>query len=473
MKKKLLPLALAAAAGLTGINSAQAVHVNPDGEGEVLIYPFYTVEGGQATLISVVNTTDKTKAVKVRFLEAMNSQEVLDFNLYLSPQDHWSAAITATADGAQVQTSDTSCTVPQSLAATTPGVAGPAVAFRNFEYQSDSKNKGTDRTREGYVEIIEMAEFNDAGNAATAAMSANIKHGSNSVPANCAAVAAAWNAGGAFRAVPATLALTEPAGGLYGYGVLIDGAAGTDVTYDAVALDAFNDTVNHTDPGSLLPSLNNASPADAVVFTDGAATTLSFVDGIDAVSAAIQKSSIANDFVLASGVNAETSWVVTFPTKREYVDSTPATAPFTVPWSATNTQACEPISITYYNREEQGVAPDALDFSPTPPGAAPISLCYEANVINFNSSDVLHASDRVTRKLDVVHDTGWLTLGMTVDATNNRLAPASSAPVGTTHINGLPVIGFAAQKYVNGSVGGVLANYAGSVTHKGTVTLTP
>lgn len=471
MKKKLLPLALAAAAGLTGINSAQAVHVNPDGEGEVLIYPFYTVEGGQATLISVVNTTDKTKAVKVRFLEAMNSQEVLDFNLYLSPQDHWSAAITATADGAQVQTADTSCTVPKVLAASESGTAGPAIAFRNFEYQSDAKNKGNDRTREGYVEIIEMAEFNDAGNAATAAMSANIKHGSDNKPANCDAVDAAWNSGGAFTG--AGIALTEPAGGLYGYGVLIDGAAGTDVTYDAVALDAFTDTVNHTDPGSLLPSLNQASPEDAVVFTGGAATTLSFADGIDAVSAAIMKSSIANDFVLDSSVNAETSWVVTFPTKREYVNAATASDPFTVAWSTANTQACEPISITYYNREEQGIAPGANDFSPTPPGAAPISLCFEANVINFNNSDVLHASDRVTRKLEVVHSDGWLTLGLTATAANNLLNPASSTPAGTTAINGLPVLGFAAQKYVNGSVGGVLANYAGSVTHKGTVTLTP
>ncbi len=39
-------------------------------------------------------------------------------------------------------------------------------------------------------------------------------------------------------------------------------------------------------------------------------------------------------------------------------------------------------------------------------------------------------------------------------------------------LKGLPTIGFAVQKYVNGDVGGVLSNYAGSVTHKGTRSIT-
>ena len=55
--KKLLPLAVASA--LFGVNGAQAVHVNSDGLGQTLIYPFYTTEGGQDTLINVVNTTDE------------------------------------------------------------------------------------------------------------------------------------------------------------------------------------------------------------------------------------------------------------------------------------------------------------------------------------------------------------------------------------------------------------------------------
>jgi hypothetical protein len=107
MKRKLLPVAVAA--GLTAAGSAHAVFVNPEGTGQALIYPFYTVEGGHDTYINLVNTTNQTKAIKVRFVESMNSVEVLDFNLYLSPFDHWSAVVTRDpdGDGAAIRTADT------------------------------------------------------------------------------------------------------------------------------------------------------------------------------------------------------------------------------------------------------------------------------------------------------------------------------------------------------------------------------
>ena len=133
MKKNSLTTALlaglAGAAGL--VTTANAVNLNPDGLGQVLIYPFYTVDGGNNTQISVVNTTNRVKAVKVRFLEARNSKEVLDFNLYLSPFDVWTGATVSPpverfATGpATLITSDNSCTVPRIP-------AGVAVPFRNY-----------------------------------------------------------------------------------------------------------------------------------------------------------------------------------------------------------------------------------------------------------------------------------------------------------------------------------------------------
>mgnify|MGYP006197685173 CR=1 FL=1 len=108
MKKSSLTTAvvagLAGAAGL--VNVSNAVNINPDGLGQVLIYPYYTVNEGNTTLLSVVNTTDSVKAVKVRFLEGLNSREVLDFNLYLSPFDVWAASVRRTDAGAAVFTED-------------------------------------------------------------------------------------------------------------------------------------------------------------------------------------------------------------------------------------------------------------------------------------------------------------------------------------------------------------------------------
>ena len=95
-RKNLTAAVLAGLAGVVGIaGSAQAVNINPDGTGQVLLYPYYTINGNNQTIFSVINTSEDAKAVKVRFLESENSQEVLDFNLYMSAYDVWSAAITS------------------------------------------------------------------------------------------------------------------------------------------------------------------------------------------------------------------------------------------------------------------------------------------------------------------------------------------------------------------------------------------
>src|SRR5450432_4672902 len=98
-RNNLTTAVIAAIAGVAGIaNMASAVNLNPDGLGQVLLYPYYTVNSGQNTLLSVVNTTAIGKAVKVRFLEGYNSREVLDFNLFLSPFDVWTAEVFSLSD---------------------------------------------------------------------------------------------------------------------------------------------------------------------------------------------------------------------------------------------------------------------------------------------------------------------------------------------------------------------------------------
>jgi len=112
MKKNLLSLAVAAsAAGITSLATAQ-MYINSENTGEALVFPLYSTQGGNDTYIHIVNTTAQYKAVKVRMLEGEESLETLDFNLYMSPQDHFSFAITADGDGALLRTGDTSCTVP-------------------------------------------------------------------------------------------------------------------------------------------------------------------------------------------------------------------------------------------------------------------------------------------------------------------------------------------------------------------------
>lgn len=462
MNKKLSSLALAAAmVGTTGV--AHAVFESTTGEGQVLLYPYYTVEGGFDTYVSLTNTTSSVKAVKVRFLEAQNSQEVLDFNLYLSPNDVWSGVVTAneSSGAAMLKTGDTSCTVGT--------IPEDGKDFVNFQYLDDVIN-GVERTREGYLEIIEMGVVQDSTLAAAAT------HTDDGVPADCGVISDAWN-GGVWSANNND-GIGLPTGGLYGTGTLINVQGGIDAAYDAKALDNFvdpNDPLSsplHTDPGSTNPSLNNATATANVV--DGTTVyTSDFNTGVDAVTATLMRSEIANDFVTEPSLDAGTDWVVTFPTKRFYVNGTSAPMdPFTTTWASSASgepeKACEEIGITYFDREEQQETPDDSDFSPQPPGEPPTSLCYEANVVTFNDSNVLAPSDRVKRNLDVVFDNGWLTMDLTNFGSGNVRTLESLGTTGPAETyRGLPVLGFSVVEFVNGDVGGLLSNYAGLFNHKG------
>jgi len=88
MKKNLISLAVAASV-LGGAAVQAGQYVNPDNTGQVLLFPFYNADNGNSTNMHIANTTGDAKAVKIRFVEYKNSDEVLDFNLYLSPYDHF------------------------------------------------------------------------------------------------------------------------------------------------------------------------------------------------------------------------------------------------------------------------------------------------------------------------------------------------------------------------------------------------
>ncbi|MBN9425507.1 MAG: hypothetical protein J0H09_03270 [Burkholderiales bacterium] len=455
MKKKLLVAAMAA--GLGAVGTAHAVHVNHDGTGQVLLYPYYTVQNGFDTYVHVVNTTNRVKAVKVRFLEGKNSQEVLDFNLYLSPYDEWAATLSRSANGTIITSADTSCTAPALPAA--------GVEFRNTEYRGDSVNSVA-RTREGHIEIIEMGEV-DSPDHATAAT-----HTSAGVPANCALIRTAAN--GVFNTV--TTLITLPRGGLYGYATLINVNAGVATSVDAVALDGFFDSIDsyadlHSQTGSLSPSLESVNTEATILSGVNTYTFDNSVRPIDNVSALLMHSAIMNDYVVAPEIAAMTDWVISFPTKRAYVNGG-VRAPFQEAWSTSRSASCDPITPVYYDREERTQTPAEGDFSPTEePGA--ITLCNEVNTLSIVSPATAGAKvfgAAFTNKelaLDSGFNAGWLRIGFPNDLGLTRARVLTDGDVSLT---GLPVIGFAAMSFENGTLTvdgvNVLSNYMGSTVHK-------
>ena len=269
MKRNSLTTALLAGlAGAAGLaSSAHALNLNPDGIGQALVFPYYTVNKGNQTLVSVVNTTNRVKAVKVRFVEGRNSKEVLDFNLYLSPFDVWTGAVFATGatGAASLTTSDTSCTVPR--------ITAP-VPFRNFQYTGANQDwlsastpaslaallGAIERTREGHLEMIEMGLLQIGTGAAQLADEAT--HNSTGVPVNCQALVNAWTPGGVW-ATNGAANIDTPAGGLYGAGTIVDVANGTLQAYNADAIQGFyNNQARpgflHRNPGTIQPDLGDA-----------------------------------------------------------------------------------------------------------------------------------------------------------------------------------------------------------------------
>lgn len=484
-KTKVAYSAVLATLGLVA-GSAQAAFLADTGNGQVLIYPYYSVQGGMDTYVSVVNTTSASKAVKVRFIEGKASQEVLDFNLYLSKYDVWTAAVTSsTTGGAKLITNDTSCTAPQ--------ITG-AVEFRNLKYTDvDSFENDLARTREGYLEIIEMGVPNtvsvtiDGTAGRSFDWAVTHKSGSPRVPNNCAYVNAQWAANSSAGAPGNSLAVSAPTGGLIGTGTLINVAQGVDYSYDPTAIDGFvaTNTSLHTVPGNTRPSLTDADRTSIVVQKAGAVTqtivTQNWAFGEDAISAVLMRNNVMNEYTVEAGLNAGTDWVVTFPNKNLYVFANSFFLPFTkrfgdltvAPYytkDATKWKACEPVTLSIYDREEDTKAA-GIDFSPSTTPTP--TLCFEANVITFKSTNVL-GSLNLKKDITDVFTNGWMNLSL-YSGTDHYLVPpvaSTNTVAGTAVANtqltytGLPVVGFAVQKLVNGNVGGVLSNYGGAYNHK-------
>lgn len=468
MKKNSLTTAIiagvAGVAGLVGV--AGAVNLNPDGLGQVLLYPYYTVNGGNSTHIAVVNTTDRVKAVKVRFLESVNSAEVLDFNLYLSPYDVWGAEIQADGtSGASLHINDTSCTVPK-ISNGTP--------FVDYEFAYNTPDVlaglGLARTRQGHVEIIEMGNV-------TGALAAAATHNSGGTPANCNALVSAWD-GGAWFADP-NASIETPNGGLFGSAVIVSGEWGRTLSYNADAIDGFFTVPGanlHFPPGDVNPTLaqaDNGGVATARIFSNGALYQIDYTaTRVDAVSAVLTSRYIYNEFFISPALAASSEWVVTFPTKRQHIHTGSASypLPFTAP--LTRSGSCHAYDIRYWDREERTTTTRLIP-SPPPPVSG-FGLCYEANVVAFGQE--LGASTP-TNILAATPALG--AMGLTPFAFNEGWARIEfddpnvagfqywlPAPLGGDQaLIGQPVSGFWASELVNTDVGeGVRINYG--VVHK-------
>lgn len=499
MKKKLLAISMAAALGGV-VGSANAMQVADNGVGLYNILPYYSVQEGNATLIHITNTDlVNGKAVKVRFRGAEWSDDVFDFQVFLSPGDVWTGAVSRNGDVARLVTTDKSCTLPAN-------VNQDFITFRLVE-------GGTAGTREGYVEVLTMADIPYADptkvDNANSPLANAIKH-VNGVPA-CGTAVTGLQAGA--NNIPALVApstfvgdqLEAPTGSLMSYGVVINVPASKAFTVAATALEPLAPAteVNYFRQANALlapgdPTLATGLTADNIFLAAVAnpafggtglpmyqfdmpdlTTPLNAVDSPivqrDAVAGALARASVNVEYVTDDNILATTDIVFNQPVRRffyEYLAHlTPANAgevaangAYTINGASYGIRgqvgtkyeelngASNRIAVdapTFYDREEATIV-SATDIviSPTPPSVAlTYSLKGEASVLSINNGDLptgsLGASLTANNyETGLSNPDGWATLSLTT-------------PDGET----LPTIGFNAINVFNGAVGAAGTNY--------------
>ncbi len=442
---------------------SMAVQLGEKGMGQVLIYPYYTVNNELNTLYSIVNTTAQAKAVKVRFLEGMNGQDVLDFNIYLSPFDVWTGALvpsTSTVAGHVGEptvlhlSNDTTCA---------PYLVKSGQEFLPFLLDLDLGNNDLQRARDGHFEVIEMGVL--SGDALAA-----VVHSSQGVPSDCAAIQAAWDSGDW-----ALDQLENPTGGLYGAASLVNVSQGISFSFDAVALDRFwLGRGEHTSPGSITPDLNSSHKRSSVLLSNGVAARSNWSVGFEAVSAVLLNSEVYNEYAYDTFINGKSEWVLTFPTKSYHVNPESAiSAPFSQNWNGF--EACDKFSISHWDRAEQQDPPFHCGGITCPPvNNDDPELCFSSNVIEFLgpdniadvSTEVLGANNKMSLvPVELFHATesGWSKMSFLFD--NQVMTPISGVS-----LKGIPVTGFSIQQFTNsGASAGLLAQYGSLFKHKGLV----
>lgn len=445
---------------------AQAVFINPNGTGQALIYPYYTVNNSQQTMFTVTNTTNRVKVAQVNIREAYNGRLVLRFDVILGAHDSWNAILADlgqfSGSGApELLARDDSCTTPNVSDWTYPDPRnfGPRQVLLPWDYSGGNEDGGpvaNTRMREGYFEIVERAEL--VGDLATAANQRNcvVFNDPNKVPND--------------------VGLRAPGGGLRGSFAVVDVAQGTIFGGNATAIDGFSTTPLYQAGQEPLLFDTFASPnaggndISAQVPINGKMVNLLFPASrkVDAISALLMTDKLFGDVTHEANVGSNSEWVITAPTKRFHTDGARALtqlAPFASKFNTTNAQAsCSAYGSKLYDRTGRAITltPDAVVGTP-PPGQLPQSaLCHTVDVVSFSgaaaSTPILgSAFGSYLGTPTPATETGALelTLGVAGD-TRSRLPAGTTGP----SLIGLPVLGFEAVKYVNGNISpGVLANY--------------
>ncbi len=459
--------------------AAQNLTIASTGIGHVLVVPYFTTQGTNATLLNLVNTDQKNgKAVKLRFRGASNSDDLFDITVFLSPGDVWAANVSANGELSALTTNDTSCTLPSA--------AQIKETFGNFSTNRVLNNAAAE-TREGYIEILNMADIPPAAGADK--LFTAIKHVAGKAP--CTQAVMDLQANPLSAADPANTPVARgyswPTGGLMANWTVVNVGTKATFTGEAVALRATpSNTINEAGAANLVFSPQTTARVDnaAALTADPLlkqgrvrAASYDFPDlstpyttGVlvgtpegqaTELADALATFSVTNEYLTNPTVNFATDWVFSMPTRRYAValdyenkvvlaNAGVAThfrmgVDGNVSLNKDKTRICvDAGQLVAFDHEEQSrtsfvISPDDI-----------LKFCGETSVLTFNGKPSVLGASLAVNNIATTFTDGWL-----------QIQTPGVKTAG--NYNGLPVVGYAASKAVGPDAG----NFGGTWMHRG------
>ena len=457
----------AIAANDNTVYRAANLSASTTGVGHILFVPYFTTQGTNATLLNLVNTdTINGKAVKLRFRGASNSDDLFDITIYLSPGDVWTANVAANGELSALSTGDTSCTLPS-----IEQIKETAGKFSTNRVL----NNAAAETREGYIEILNMADVTPGSALFTAT-----KHVNGKAPCTQAVMDLQAKPLVANDAVhdPVARGYSWPTGGLSANWTIVNVASKASFSGEAIALRATptavvnqqgaanlvfspqttervaNATALTADP--LLQMVNGPVRPASYDFPDLSTpyTAGSTTPEIQAneLAMALETFSISNEYITDPVASFATDWVFSMPTRRyavamnyeakAMVFNNGVTRNFTAANTSLNkdkTRICvDAGQLVAFDREEQSrtsfvISPDDI-----------LKFCGETSVLSFNGKASVLGAKLAVNDIATKFTDGWLQI--------------RTPGLG----KGLPVMGYAVGKAV-GPDGG---NFGGTWVHR-------
>lgn len=512
MKKNVLALSIATLVGGLGFTGAAAaqtanLEVAESGAGNILLVPYYSAQEGNISVFHVTNTdTVNGKAVKVRFRGAANSDDVLDFQVFMSPGDVWTGIVSQNPQNglASLVTVDNTCTLPA-----LPAAGKDFVTDRLTRADWTAADKAA-QTREGYVEILNMSDIPATANGTNGLFKAT-KHVNGKAPCTSTVLEATAElrrtssvAGNTAAAITAkadysqtddafilkvdgksndAADLTPPTGGLTGQWYIMNLEQNTTFSgvMPAVKVAGTNTALNVFSPqleeaaelATADPLMNGSDRSIVPQMYDVPDLSTPYVAGnvTSAADAALQaqeltnilsSTSLLNQYATDVELDAKTDWVLSMPTRRYTIAADYAKKPTDDAYRVVNAgvtgnlfhdkanssvdakgQICAKSSdAKFWDREEQSVGKGPV-FSPGT--TTTYSLCGEVGVLSFQAGTSALGASLTRQNVTAPYTNGWGKISFKA---------------------AVPVMGAAFMKLTNNRVGnGVVANYGVTWAH--------